>query len=138
MANWTCEACGRGFGRRGQPHVCLPAMTVDQYFAGRAERDREIFEAVRAHVTELGPVDIEAVGVGVFFKRGRTFAELRPRRDGLGLSVVLPRDSDDPRFTRRADAGKDQVYYVVPLRSAADVDDEVRGWLTQSYASSRE
>ncbi len=114
-------------------------MTVDAYFAPRPAIDRAIFDAVAAYFDEIseapGDVHIEAVGVGILFKRGRTFAELRPRRAGMGLSFWLPRIDDHPRITRRmyAQGNRSRASHVVPLLTPADVDESVRNWLAESY-----
>ncbi|MGE5597459.1 MAG: DUF5655 domain-containing protein [Hyphomicrobiales bacterium] len=138
MVLWECPACGRAFGRNRQSHVCVPAMSLDAYFAGRPPGDRPIFDAVHAHLAGLGPVYVEPVGVGILFKRVRTFVELRPRRAGLALSFILARRVDHPRITRHVPVSRGSaamVHYVL-LRSPEDVDDQVRRWLTASYADS--
>ncbi len=133
MATWECPACAREFGKAGQSHVCAPAMSAEAYFAGRERWEREVFEAVAEHLHGLGPVVVEAVTVGIFFKRVRTFAELRPKRGRVELSVVLRPPLEHPRVRRSVRAtGSTRAYYI-DLRTAADVDDMVKGWLTQSY-----
>ena len=79
-------ACGREFGFR-QAHVCVPPLSVDAYFAARPPYERPIFEAVRDHVTSLGPVIVEPVNIGILFKARRTFAELRPKTRWVGLTL---------------------------------------------------
>ena len=136
MPRWKCAACDREFGRSNQSHMCVPAISVDGYFAARPARDREIFDSVLATLDEIGDVHIEAVSVGVLIKRSRTFAELRPRRDGLGLSVLLSRALVHPRVTRTTRASGERRAYTIPLRGPADVDDLVRAWLAESWSDS--
>ena len=33
MALWTCPECDRTFGRARQGHLCIPATTVNEWFA---------------------------------------------------------------------------------------------------------
>jgi hypothetical protein len=114
-------------------------MTVDAYFAARPPIDRAIFDAVAAALDEVsevpGDVHVEAVVVGILFKRGRTFAELRPRRVGMGLSFWLPRIDHHPRITRRmfAQGNRSRASHVVPLLSPTDIDETVHNWLAESY-----
>jgi hypothetical protein len=96
---WSCPACGREFGFR-QAHVCVPPLSVDAYFAARPEYERPIFEAVREHLTSLGPLIIEPVNIGVLFKARRTFAELRPKTRWVNLTFGLDRPLNHPRITR--------------------------------------
>jgi hypothetical protein len=111
----------------------VPALSLDAYFAERPPAQRRIFEAVAAHMRELGGVDIEAVSVGILFKASRTFAELRPRRDGLALTLLLARELRDPRVRRTMPGGAGRVAHVVELHDAADVGEAVRAWLTEAY-----
>ena len=102
---WTCPKCARQFGRNKQSHECSPAMTLDEYFSTGPERERPIFEVVRAHLESLGPVHYEAVSVGILFKRARTFVELRPMVKWEALSFGLNRTVDHPRIAAQ-DAGR--------------------------------
>ena len=78
MAVWICPKCRRQFGSRNQSHECAAAMSLEEYFSTGPERERPIFEAVIDHLESIGPVVVEPVSVGIFLKRSRTFAELRP------------------------------------------------------------
>jgi len=133
---WTCPECQREFARRNQSHGCLPAVSVDEYFVDRPSWERPIYEEVLEHLEMVGPVRVEAVEVGIFFKRSRTFAELRPRRDRLVLALLLSRRLKHPRIARSIHASGLRSAYFIDLRQPADVDDDVRDWLTESYLSS--
>lgn len=135
---WTCPSCARSFGRSGQSHVCAPALTVEEYFATGPEFERPIFEVVRAHLESLGPVVVEPVQVGVFFKRARTFAELRPKTRWVTLSFILPVEVGADRVSRRVRISAARTYHETKLRLPDDVDDEVLAWLTEAYLSSPE
>lgn len=113
-------------------------MSLDEYFATGPERERPIFDAVMAHVTTLGPVHVEPVSVGLFLKRSRTFAELRPMTRWVALSFSLDRIEDDPRISRRIKGSAHRTFHVVNLRQASQVDDAVCGWLTEAYLDSPE
>lgn len=131
---WTCPKCGRPFGKpRG--HICAPGMTVDEYFADRPPELRKIYDAVAKQIAKLKGAHTEAVSVGVLFKRERTFAELRPRREGFALSLVMRRPLRDERITRTITMSGDQLCHFVLLKMATDVDAQVRAWLTESFAS---
>ncbi|MEX0781641.1 MAG: DUF5655 domain-containing protein [Dehalococcoidia bacterium] len=129
---WECERCGRTFGRTGQGHTCVPGMTVDAYFDGRPSVQRAIYDAVAEHMTSLGPMEIEAVGVGVFFKKARTFVELRGRQKWMNLSFMLDHRVDAERVGYIGGGGG-RHFHRVRLDGPQDVDDELRSWLTASY-----
>jgi hypothetical protein len=135
---WTCPSCRRRFGVPGQGHECAPALTVEEYFATGPAHERPVFDAVLAHLAGLGDVHVEPVSVGIFFKRGRTFAQLRPMTRWVALHLVLPRVVRDPRIARKVQSQGRRHHHVVNLRSPADVDDEVRSWLTEAFLDADE
>jgi hypothetical protein len=111
-------------------------MAIDAYFVDAEPVDREIYDAIAEALIECGPVEIEAVSVGIFFKRSRTFVELRPRRRGMACSMILPDALESDRVTRRIQLGPRGVANFVTLVSADDVDEELRGWLAMAYDTS--
>ena len=90
---------------------------------------------MHGHLTTVGPVHLEPVSVGLFFKRSRTFVELRPMTRWVVLSFILSRSVDDARITRRITISGHRTYHQTKLHSPADVDDQVRDWLTDAYLS---
>jgi uncharacterized protein DUF5655 len=136
--SWTCPGCGRRFGRRNQSHECAPAMSVEEYFSTGPERERPIFEAVIEHLESVGPVHVEPVSVGIFLKRGRTFAELRPKTKWVALSFSHTSVIEDRRIARRLAVSGSRTWYVVNLLGPEDVDDQVRSWLTDAYLNTPE
>lgn len=129
---WTCPSCGRRFGVARQGHDCAPGLTLEEYFSTGPAHERPVFEAVHAHLVTLGEIVVEPVAVGIFFKRGRTFAQLRPMTRWVALWLVLARTVEDPRIVRKGTQGT-RHGHVVNLRTPDDVDDVVRGWLTEAW-----
>ena len=111
-------------------------MSLEEYFSSGPERERPIFEAVMAHLATVGPVHVEPVSVGIFLKRHRSFAELRPMQRWVTLSFSLSRRMDHPRITRKVVLYGGRYFHVVNLREPDDLDDEVRAGLTEAYLSS--
>ena len=134
---WTCPTCRRQFGRRNQSHECAPALSVEEYFSTGPPHERPIFDAVMAHLESVGPVHVEPVSVGIFLKRTRRFAELRPKQKWVALSFSLSRVVQHRLITRKVFNYSGRSYHVVNLRSPEDLDDEILGWLTEAYFESR-
>jgi hypothetical protein len=88
-----------------------------------------------AHLATVGPVHVEPVSVGIFIKKSGTFVELRPMSRWVALSFMVPRRLQHPKITRRPIATGGLTYHVVNLRGPEDVDDQVKAWLTESYAA---
>ena len=90
-----------------------------------------------AHLETLGDVHVEPVSVGIFLKRSRGFAELRPKVNWIELSFGLARTVDHPKITRIMRASDTRTYHCVRLREPSDVDADVRDWLTEAYLCGR-
>lgn len=138
MVAWVCPKCRRQFGRRGQSHECAPAMSLEEYFSSGPERERPIFEAVLRHFDSVGPVHVEPVSVGLFLKRSRSFAELRPLRDWVAASFTLPYRAQHPTILRKVQPYGRNYFHVANLRGPEDVDDDLLRLLTDAYLHSPE
>lgn len=104
-------------------------MSLDEYLATAPPHEPPVVAAVLAHLEDLGPVHVEPVSVGILLKRAQSFAELRPMVRWEALMLKMPRRLDSSRIARRPTG----AWHVVNLRTAAEVDDQVRGWLTEAY-----
>ena len=109
-------------------------MSLEEYFSTGPEWERPVFEAVMTHLRGLGPVHVEPLSVGIFLKHTRTFAQLRPKTRWVALSCSLGRRAAHPRLGPKVQLWSGRYYHVFNLRSADDVDDELRALLTESYA----
>jgi hypothetical protein len=126
----------RRFAREGQGHECSPALDLEEYFATGPAHERPVFEAVLAYVRTLGPVHVEPVSVGIFLKRARSFAELRPMQRWVALWLVLRHPVSHPRVTRKVQPYGAKYVVVVNLRAPEDLDDDIKGWLAEAYCDS--
>lgn len=133
VSRWTCPRCDREFANPNQSHTCVPGCTVDAAFAGRPPRLRAVYDAILAHLQDLGPVHEDAVSVGVFLKADRKLAEVRPRSRDVSLALYLPRPVRDPRIARVLGPAAPRVVHFLLLREPEEVDDQVRTWLTEAF-----
>ena len=135
VSRWRCPDCSREFGRTRQQHDCAPGLTLEEYFATGPPHERPVFEAVHAHLAQYDDLYVEPLAVGIFFKRRRTFAQLRPMRRWVQLSMLLPRKVDDPRISRKVVDTGSSFYHVLNIAGPEQVDETVRGWLDEAYLS---
>ena len=133
MPAWVCPDCGRTFARTRQGHECAPAMALEEYFETGPERERPIYERVKAHFDTLGPIVVEPVSVGIFFKRPGRVAQLRPATKWVDLSFSLDRAVRHKQIVRKPMQYSGRWYNVARLTGPDDVDDELCEWLTESY-----
>ena len=130
---WTCPECGRQFGKVGQGHECAPALSLEEYFSTGPPHERPIFDAVWDHLRTLDDVYVEPVSVGIFFKRGPIFADLRPMQRWSALGFTLRRRLDHPKLSRKVQSQGGRHWHVVNLHGPDAVDEQVRDWLTEAY-----
>jgi Domain of unknown function (DUF5655) len=138
MPSWICPECGRRFGRSHQGHECAPALSIEEYFTTGPPHERPVFEAVWAHLSTLADDDgegvyLEPVSVGIFFKRRTTFAQLRPMTRWVALTFGLRRRLTTDRLSRKVMVTGSRYHHVVNLTDPSEVDDVVRGWLTEAF-----
>lgn len=138
MAQWSCQDCGRRFGRANQSHVCEPGLTVKEYLDRQPAELRPVYKAVLKQLSKLGPLDIDPVSVGIMIKRARTFCELRPKRNAVELSFKLSQPLSDPRIRKTINSSTHRQAHFVLLRSPRDVDEQIVEWLAESYLDSRD
>lgn len=108
-------------------------MELEEYFSTGDERERAVFDAVYAHVRTLGEVQVEPVSVGIFIKHNGTYLELRPKTKWVALSFGLDRTVQDERIARKVIPAGKRRWHFVNLRGPEDLDDVVKGWLTEAY-----
>ena len=116
--------------------MCAPGLSLDEFFANGHERERPIFDVVRDHLDQLGPVTIDAVQVGILFKNGPVFAELRPMKKWVALTFLLPVKLEHGRLSRKvvqAGGNGSRFYHVVNVSDASEIDEVVLDWLTEAY-----
>ena len=113
-------------------------MTVEEYFSTGPPFERPVFDAVMAHLDTVGPVHVEPVSVGIFLKRSRTFAELRPMTKWVAVSFTLARTLTSAPARPQGDRRRRSKYHVVNVREPEEVDEQLCEWLTEAYFASPE
>lgn len=111
-------------------------MSVEEYFSAGPAHERPVFEVVMAHLDTVGTVHVEPVSVGIFLKRARTFAQLRPMQHWVALSFSLPRPVTHRTIVRKVVPYGGRHYHVANLRGPEDLDAQLLGWLTEAYLDS--
>jgi hypothetical protein len=110
-------------------------MTLDEYFSTGPPHERPVFDAVMEHLAAVGPVHVEPVSVGILLKRSRSFAELRPMQRWVALWLSLPRPVRHRTITRRVFEHHGRYIHVANLHGPDELDDDLRGYLTEAYLS---
>ncbi|MEM7337448.1 MAG: DUF5655 domain-containing protein [Actinomycetota bacterium] len=116
--------------------MCAPGLTIEEFFAQSQPWERPVFDRVRSHLDDLGPLIVEPVQVGILFKNGPTFAELRPKKKWIALSFMHPVPQASNRFSRkitRVGGTGSRYYHVLNVDDPGQIDEQVNDWLTEAY-----
>jgi hypothetical protein len=133
MPRWTCPRCDREFGRANQAHECAPGIPVAELLSRHPSWVAEIYTKIIAHLGSLGPIHEDAVDVGIFLKSDRKIGEFRPLVRSTQLYLFLPDHRHHPRISRSIRTGSDRYVHLIKITRADEVDDQLLGWLTESY-----
>ena len=114
-----------------------PAELVDAQYAGEKKALRPLYERLREEIEVLGKdVQAEPRQTYVSFSRGRQFALLQPStKDRIDVGLVLPDVEPNDRLRPAGSFGSGRTTHRVGLKSDAAIDDDLRAWLLQAYAS---
>ena len=108
-------------------------MSLEDYYSTGPPFERPIFDAVMRSLEPVGPVHIEPVSVGVFLKRARSFAELRPMTKWVAIGFSLSRQVRHPLIVRKPIPHGGRFWHVANVSSAAELDDALIECLTEAY-----
>jgi hypothetical protein len=101
----------------------------------------DIYRAVAHEISVLGVTSVRVTKSQIAFRRRKGFAYLwRPGRYIASnvpavLSIALPHEVTSDRFKEVAHPTSNVWMHHLELRDVPEVDDEVRQWLAEAYAS---
>jgi hypothetical protein len=113
-------------------HSC-GRFTLEDLFANAP---REVVELARQFVAlldSLGDVEVLPQKTRLVCVARVRFAGLTPRKNGFRVAFALRRWLTSPRIVQKADYGPRWRGHFVDIRSATDLDDELRAWLRESH-----
>jgi hypothetical protein len=114
-------------------HSCGPD-TVEAFLEGKGAKARALWEALVELVADLDPSEFVANRTGIGFMVRVRSAGVRSISDrGMTVGFWLKRRIESPRFTRVEHLERNDWIYTFRVRSPEELDDEVRGWLRESY-----
>lgn len=121
------------------PRGVSEESTPEQVFSG-SPLGLELFHGVQRMLALPVPAGVRATKSQVAFRERRGFAYLwwpgRYVRSDIPavLSIALPRRLDSPRFKQVVSPSPGLWMHHLELRSTADLDAEVAGWLQEARA----
>lgn len=113
-------------------HSC-GRFSLEGLFAGSEPGTLELARRYVSMLESLGDVQVIPQKTRLVCVARVRFSGLQPRKHGLLVSFALHRWLKSPRILRTADYGPGWRGHSVWVRSAADLDDELKSWLQESY-----
>lgn len=116
-----------------------PAAATDAdfepYLAGHPAGVHELFRRFVELARSCGPTTFELQnGPIVLCGTRRIFASVTPRPDGLAGHLVLPREVEDPRFTKVEPLTKRLYFHAWRIGSAEQLDDSFAALLDEAHS----
>jgi Domain of unknown function (DUF5655)/Domain of unknown function (DUF4287) len=121
--------------RRGAGAAPVPSDPAGGLYAGAKAGLRPLHDALLGEIRALGAVDIAPKKGYLSLRRRKQFAMVQPSTTSrIDLGLILP--ATTPATGRLEPAAKFSPLFThrVRITTAADLDDELRGWLATAYA----
>jgi len=131
-ALWVCPKCGARLVSRNLWHSC-GQFTLEDLFA---KAPPDVLDLARRYVDllySLGDVQVIPQKTRLVCVARVRFAGLYPRKNGFRVGFALRRWLKSPRIVKTADYGPKWRGHFVDIRSADDLDDELRVWLKEAH-----
>ena len=117
-------------------------LMLDEFFAGQV-LSRQLFDALRGMLEELGPVELHVTKSQIAFRRNKAFAwvwmpgkYLRGQAAPLVLTLSLPSRDASPRWKEIVEPRPGRFTHHLELFAVDEIDDEVRLWLQAAWEKS--
>ena len=111
----------------------------EEFFKGY-ENSRQIFETLLSAIEAFGPLELRVTKSQVAFRREKAFAwvwipgkYLRGKVAPLVLTLVFSSRNASPRWKEIVEPAAGRFTHHLELYQIEDVDDEVCGWLRETW-----
>jgi hypothetical protein len=129
---WTCPNCGRIFEKFSQPHSCK-RVPLEDHFRNKILA-KELFENVVAEIhKKIGPCKIISLPCCVHLFGTYDFLAALPKKNSLEIRFALHHELQCSRIIQRVPLSATGVKNCMHIFSKTDVDEELLGWVRESY-----
>lgn len=113
-------------------HACA-RHTVEEHFAHRDPKLRLLYDGLVGLVKRNGPIKVVPGKTGIAFQVRMRFGGAVVRKDAIEAGFILPRRAEHPRIKKVIGYTPRAYGHHVDIRTPADLDDELAGWLREAY-----
>jgi hypothetical protein len=130
--SWTCPDCKKEFRNRNQWHSCA-RTDVDEHLRDKSPEVVALFEKLMRELRRLGEIALNPVKTSIQIRAGATFLSIRVKKDHLEIDFQLDREVKEFPVYRAVRVSKSRVLHFAVLESPGDIDEQLVGWLRESY-----
>lgn len=130
--SWQCDLCGKSFKRKNQSHSCKN-YSVDEYLAGRAAWQLELYQLILKQVQQFGVFTITASSSEIMFRKDAVFMAVRFYKTKLAVIFYLDHPDYEPPVVAITDVSKNRVLHQVDITSYTHINDRLIFLLRQAF-----
>jgi predicted transport protein len=129
---WICPRCGHALAGRNMSHSC-GQFDLEAHFSKRPPRVRQLFNALRTVIEDIGPVTVEPQKTRIVFTVRVRFVAVTVQQSGLKAHLWLTRRVPDARFRIETFTPTAHIHHF-KVTDASQLDDPLKGLLREAYA----
>jgi hypothetical protein len=111
----------------------IQGFTINSHFVGRDPVVRAIYNQLKKAIKRCGPIVEEPKKTSIHIVNRTALAGVATRKSHLVLTIKSDRRLASPRIHNSEQTSARRFHHEVKLRSPADVDEELAGWLKAAY-----
>jgi hypothetical protein len=130
---WTCPRCGAMLLIRNLWHSCGEA-TLDDWKERMGPRARALYDRFEAMIAACGEYHVAPAKTRIAFLGRVRFAGITALSErGMRCAFALPAPLASPRFAKVEEVAPGWWVHRLRITDEAQLDDELQGWLRESY-----
>jgi uncharacterized protein DUF5655 len=134
---WICPQCGAPLVTPNLWHSCVK-VTSEELFARSEPHVIEVFNRFVEVVRSIGEVTVVLQKTRVVLVARVRFCGGEPRKDCFYANFALHRRLESPRIHKIIEYTPRWITHHLKLRSKDEIDEELHGWLAESFALGRQ
>jgi hypothetical protein len=129
---WICTKCERIFERANQPHSCNK-VPLDEHFKNK-DTEQNLFNTLVKQINEkVGECKIISLPCCIHLFGKYEFLAVLPKRDKLEIRFSLDRKLNSSRLKQAVPVSSKDYKNCFEVSSEGEIDDELIGWIKESY-----
>jgi hypothetical protein len=129
---WVCPNCERIFEKKNQPHSCNK-IPLSKHFENKNEAKKLFDYLVKQINKQIGVCKIISIPCCIHLFGTYDFLAALPKKDCLEIRFALEREIKSTKLKECVPVSAETFKNCLNIYSVEDVDDELVGYLKESY-----